>query len=138
VLWLVWHFVHNQTHHNTKLHLDLGSKNDKTLVDWFNFCREVCDWWMANKSKKLGGPVVVVEIDESYMAGRQKNGKGRKLGQNENDENCTRLHPWALGALERGTYREFMVPALEKIFFQSCSNGFFQVQQWRIADSITP
>ena len=78
-------------HCNTKLHLDLGSKNDKTVVDWFNFCREVCDWWMENKSEKLGGPGVIVEIEESYMAGRQKNGKGRKLGKNAEDENCTWL-----------------------------------------------
>ena len=127
VLWLVWHFVHNQTHHNTKLHLDLGRKNDKTVVDWFNFCREVCDWWMENKSEKLGGPGVIVEIDESYMAGRQKNGKGRKLGQNENDENCTWLHPWALGALERGTLRCF----LQRIYGPRSRENLLPIlQQW--------
>ena len=67
---------------------------------------------MENKSEKLGGPGVIVEIDESYMAGRQKNGKGRKLGENPEDENCTWRDPWTLGAIERGTLRCF----LERIF----------------------
>ena len=60
---------------------------------------------METRSKKLGGPGVVVEIDESYMAGRQKNGKGRKLGQKENDDLCTWKDPWVLGAIEHGTLK---------------------------------
>ena len=89
VLWLVWHFVHNQTHENARLHTDIGGHVQTTVVDWFNFCREVCNFWMQNNSEKLGGTGVVVEIDESYMTGRQKNGKGRKLGQIEADKTCT-------------------------------------------------
>ena len=42
------------------------------------------------------------------MAGRQKNGKGPRLGQVEDDETCTWIHPWALGAIERGTLRCFL------------------------------
>jgi len=39
------------------------------------------------------------------MAVRQKNGKGRKLGQKENDDLCTWKDPWVLGAIERGTLK---------------------------------
>ena len=77
VLWLVWHFVHNQTQQNTRLQTDIGGRKKNTVVDWFNFCREVCDFWMQHKSERLVGPGVVVEIGESYMVGRKKNGKGR-------------------------------------------------------------
>ena len=70
--------------------------------------REVCDDWMKNKSEKLGGPGVVVEIDESYMCGRQKNGKGRRLGEVQDDNECTWTFPWALGAVERGTLKCFL------------------------------
>jgi hypothetical protein len=126
VLWLVWHFVKNESHNNTRSGLDIGVYNKTTVVDWFHFCREVCDNWMETRSQKLGGPGVVVEIDESYMAGRQKNGKGRKLGQKENDDLCTWKDPWVLGAIERGTLkcclqriigprsREVLLPILQK------------------------
>ena len=82
--------------------------NNNTVVDWFNFMREVCNDWMQNKSEKLGGPGVVVEIDESYMCGRQKNGKGRRLGEVKDDDEYTWKFPWALGALERGTLKYFL------------------------------
>ena len=60
------------------------------------------------------------------MAGRQKNGKGRKLGQVEDDETCTWIHPWALGAIQCGALRcvlgrvigprsrEVLLPILQK------------------------
>ena len=63
---------------------------------------------METTSEKLGGPGVVVEIDESYMAGRQKNWKGRKMGQKENDDLCTWKDPWVLGAIQRGTLKCFL------------------------------
>ena len=49
-----------------------------------------------------------VEIDESYMAGHQKNGKGQKLGEVEDDPKCTWVFPWNLGAIERGTLHYFV------------------------------
>ena len=88
--------------------MDLGGKNNMTICDWFSFCREVCDVWMETKSERIGGPGKIVEIDESYMAGRQKNGKGRKLGEVQNDPKCTWVFPWTLGAIERGTLRCFL------------------------------
>jgi hypothetical protein len=94
VLWLVWHFVNNSSFHTCQQFLD-------TVVDWFNFMLEVCDDWMKNKSEKPGGPGVVVQIDESYMCGCQKNGKGRRLGEVQDDNECTWKFPWALGGLER-------------------------------------
>ena len=108
VLWLVWHFVNNSSIHTCQQFLDIGGHNNNTVVDWFNFLREVCDDWMKNKSEKLGGPGVVVEIDESYMCGRQKNGKGRRLGEVQDDNECTWKFPWALRAVERGILKCFL------------------------------
>ena len=95
ILWICWYFVAKSTETNTKLYLNMG-KNDKTIVDWFSMCREVCDWWLLNKSERLGGPGKVVEIDESYFAGVQKYGRGRSRKT---------IHPWVFGAVERGSLK---------------------------------
>ena len=51
---------------------------------------------------------MVVEIDKSYMCGRQKNGKGRHLGEFKDDAQWLWKFPWALGGLERGTLKSFL------------------------------
>ena len=37
----------------------------RSVVDWSSFCREVCQFWLEQRSDILGGPGVVVEIDEA-------------------------------------------------------------------------
>ena len=47
--------------------------NKNTVVDWFNFCRELCAVYMDdNASEKIGGVGKVVEIDESKFAWKKK------------------------------------------------------------------
>ncbi|KAK9711734.1 ISXO2-like transposase domain [Popillia japonica] len=54
------------------------------------------------KPTKLGGPGIVVEIDESKI-GRRKYHKGHRIeGQ------------WVFGGFERGTGRVFMVPVEQR------------------------
>ena len=36
-----------------------------TPIDWANFCREVATHIVLNNSQKIGGPGVIVEINES-------------------------------------------------------------------------
>ena len=40
-------------------------------MDWASFCREVCEISLTRKSENIGGPGIVVEIDESMFAKRK-------------------------------------------------------------------
>ena len=71
--------------------------NKNTIVDWFNFCREVCAVYMDQiETEKIGGVGKVVEIDESKFGKRKYNRGRRREGQ------------WVLGGVERGSDEMFM------------------------------
>ena len=57
--------------------LDL-SKN--TVVDWFQFFRDVASHWLLENRRQLGGVGRVVEIDESLVSKRKAN-RDRQLPQ---------------------------------------------------------
>ena len=46
---------------------------DKTISDWSSFCREVIIDWIVRHTKKIGGPGLTVEIDESKFGKRKYN-----------------------------------------------------------------
>ena len=56
-----------------EVNLEIGSAH--TLVDWYNFCRDVCIDILVKDNLKIGGPGHFVEIDESKF-GRRKYHKG--------------------------------------------------------------
>jgi len=92
----------------------------KTMViDWSSFCREVCIFWLSKESQVLGGPGVVVEINEAKF-GKRKYNRGRWLdGQ------------WVFCGFERGSKIVFLFPfpaADQTCFWSSLKNGFTQVQ----------
>lgn len=62
-----------------------------TIVDWYNFSREVCIEILEKDSKQIGGPGCTVEIDESKF-GKRKYHKGRKVDG-----------VWVFGGIERDT-----------------------------------
>lgn len=69
-----------------------------TAVDWYSFCREVFYEDCIVKSEKLGGPGVVVEIDEAKF-GKRKYNRGRRVeGQ------------WVFGGVQRESTKSFLVP----------------------------
>ena len=72
-----------------------------SVVDWHNFCRDVCVRWCDNAQPIGGldanGTEKVVELDESCFF-RRKNHVGR-MGP----------HQWVFGGIERGTRKCFMV-----------------------------
>ena len=39
--------------------------NKNTVVDWLNFCRDICCHVMVQNYQPIGGPGTIVEIDES-------------------------------------------------------------------------
>ena len=67
--------------------LKIGSCS--TLVDWYNFAREVCLQIAILDNEQIGGPGIVVEVDESKF-GKRKYNRGRKV------DGC-----WVFGGIER-------------------------------------
>ncbi|GBM96128.1 hypothetical protein AVEN_153255-1 [Araneus ventricosus] len=68
-----------------------------TATEWASFCREVCQdilrWW----SGKIGGPGIVVEIDESKFEKCEYN-RGKRV-----------VRRWVFGGVERGSNNCFFV-----------------------------
>ena len=64
----------------------------QTIVDWFNFHRDVCAQYFIDNPVMLGGPGKIVEIDESkfgkkkYNRGRYKEGHWELLSFQTNGE----------------------------------------------------
>ena len=55
---------------------ELGIR-ERTIVDWYNYAREVCDLILQkHENNIIGGPGVIVEIDERKFGKRQYH-KGR-------------------------------------------------------------
>ena len=73
-----------------------------TVVDWANFCREVGEVIIAEKSKPIGGKNVRVQIDESKI-GKRKYHKGHLVeGQ------------WVFGRIEENSRKCFIFPVEER------------------------
>jgi transposase-like protein len=68
------------------------------MVDWYNFCRDICSIALLNEGNiKIGGDEKIVEIDESKF-GKRKYNKGKRVeGQ------------WVFGGIERDSNKMFMV-----------------------------
>ena len=54
--------------------------NERTVVQWFSFFRDVCSCWLVQNNYQIGGPGEVGEIDES-LAAKRKNNVERVLEQ---------------------------------------------------------
>jgi len=63
----------------------------QTIVDWYNFCREVCCTILEDCSGKIGGVGHIVEIDESKF-GKRKYHRGKRVDG-----------VWVFGGIDRET-----------------------------------
>ena len=94
IILLIYHWA-RELSQDTAIH-ELNISN-KTAIDWYNFCRDVCHDDAFNRSEKIGGPDIIVEIDESAF-GKRKEKSGRLT-----------VVKWVFGGVERGTGKCFMV-----------------------------
>ena len=69
-----------------------------TVVDWFQFCRDIPVAFFLNNPVAIGGPGHIVEIDESLFA-RRKYNRGRVVPEQ-----------WILGGYDQETRHGFLVP----------------------------
>lgn len=100
IVLLTYYWCHNLPQEYIIHELGLSSA---TIVDWFNFAREVCEELIIRNSVKIGGPGVEVEIDETKI-GKRKYNRGRHVdGQ------------WVFGGRETNDRSKiFMVPVADR------------------------
>ena len=90
-------FSASQAVHETSL--DDETTSTEMVVDWYNYCREVCaDRIMNHHAGPIGGPGTTVEIDESKF-GKMKYHRGRPIEGK-----------WVFGGICRETKACFLVP----------------------------
>ena len=77
-------YPNNIVVHESRLH-------ERTVVDFYNFCREVCCVILEEQSEGIGGPGKVVEIDESKF-GKRKYNRGKRVEG-----------VWVFGGIERNS-----------------------------------
>ena len=46
--------------------------NESNAIDFYQFFQDICSWKLMNMTIKLGGPGIIVQIDESLMTHQQK------------------------------------------------------------------
>ena len=84
------------SYENIMMELEIGSPN--TIVDWMQFCRDICVQHFVVNSVKIGGPGKIVEIDESLFA-RRKYNVGHIVEQQ-----------WIFGGYDRESKTGFLIP----------------------------
>jgi hypothetical protein len=67
--------------------------NEKTVSDYYNLYRDLMSRDMIDNPAILGGPGVIVELDESKYGGKRKDNNGRKIAEGY----------WVFGMLDRDT-----------------------------------
>ena len=73
----------------------------KTVIDYYSFCRKICDIVINVDSQPIGGPGHIVEIDETHVRTRKYN-RGRT-------SRSQREQIWVFGGIDRDTKEAFAV-----------------------------
>ena len=73
-----------------------------TIVDWKNFCRDVCVEYIITHPIHIGGPGHVVEIDECQLVRRKYN-----VGHLVQEQ-------WVFGGIDPATNEGFLIPVPDR------------------------
>jgi hypothetical protein len=106
--WITKNFDHATVVENLGLSL-------RSSIDWRSFCSEVAIFDLGQQGQ-IGGPGVVVEIDETCVA-RCKYNRGRPLS-----------HLWLFGGVERVSKKLFIIPL----------DGVHSISTHRTKDTLLP
>lgn len=101
--------------------------SEKTCIQWYQYCRDICSSKMLKDWEKLGGPGHVVEIDESLLFKRKYN-IGRVTNQ-----------IWVVGFYDRTQRKGFLrrisdrsARTLEQVIVECVAVGStIYTDQWR-------
>ena len=77
-------------------------RGNKTVSDWYNFCRDVCREVLNQKSEMIGGYGKIVELDESAF-GKRNYHRGR-----------VRKTQWVFGGIEQDSNKMFAVTVKDR------------------------
>ncbi|XP_050501146.1 uncharacterized protein LOC126881127 [Diabrotica virgifera virgifera] len=101
---IIYGFANDFPQTQIKIESGVGSP---TIVDWCNFCREVCTRYLQEHPVEIGGfdengEPITVEIDESYFSPRKYNRGAYRPGR------------WIFGAVERNSGKLFVITVAAK------------------------
>lgn len=99
---IIYGWSRNWSQENTALEAELGPGSTHAIVDWFKFCRVICETALENFPDEIGGfdengEPKVVEIDESKFFHRKFH------------RGLWREGHWVFGGIERGSGKCFLV-----------------------------
>lgn len=101
ILQFIYHWCMDRFHQSDYMEqLEIGSEH--TVVDWKNFCRDVCGQHLLKHPMVVGGPDKTAEIDECLLV-RRKFNVGRIVKQQ-----------WVFGGVKVGSAKCFMVPVARR------------------------
>lgn len=118
ILQIIYMWIHGHSQKNIQHEQGISSATD---VDWCSFCREVCEVSIINSSEKIGGPGIVVEIDESKFAKRKYNVGHRVKGG------------WVFGGREKEDKRKVFMEAVEN---RTAETLLAVIQKWIAPGSV--
>jgi hypothetical protein len=96
LLVLIWHWCMGDNNFQAVQKFGLSQT---TVVDWFNILREVCSSDLLTMDIRIGGPGIIVEMDESNLKKKPKHNVGSAWHMNEQ---------WVWGAVERNDSSKFV------------------------------
>lgn len=89
MLEVVYYWVQGTQEDYAKFECGIGS--DNTMVDFYMYCRQACYEYLERNFEMLGGPGIIVEVDEAKF-GRRKFHRGSRVDG-----------VWIFGMVERGS-----------------------------------
>ncbi len=60
--------------------MTLSSVSERHIIQWFQYFRNACNWYLDNFPQQIGGPGHILQVDESVMV-KHKYGRGRQAAE---------------------------------------------------------